>query len=778
MKKSSIFKTFIWTVIFTLLVAILYYLLTCQFDLKADAGIDRLHAGWTVDVLTDPLKTVKAFWDTAFKFDGKDSIYAGLTGPDAFRVFEHSLPSLAFCATGIVFVIGSIMTIVNTFRFRKPSLLLNIVWGFIVCALIAYGLGCVHIFFYGPNAVTTIATENAYGIAYQNGYFKRLVWPWTDISLIPNNPFHDAFAAAEVTKKIQIGGITILAYLLVIFMLAVVISGITYIVKIMVHTHQHKYDYLTKRERKQKIKYYKEHGLKNVSEKKGKETGQFVPGQDQPYVPYGYAPYGYGYANAAYPQQPQIVSPNGGNSVQTGNNAPLIVQYITNSDGAQLKSSKANDTTEIYASRAQAIKPDTISKDDVKDAVLDVLRQNNLLVSPTLHVSKPEPVKEEVKEEKADSVEDKYDLLTIDDLVKIIKDTVGEKEVAAPVKEEIKEEPKEEVLTIDDIKKIVDEAICEKEPKEALKEEVKEEKSIETNEVKADETKIIPPIVVAIPSKVEEETEEEPAVEEEEEDRISEDDLRALVKAELVEALKDIKVKTKETVKEVPVYVHAPVQKEVIKEVPVIKEVIKEVPVTKEVIKEVPVTKEVVKEVPVIKEVVKEVPAPTPEPVVEKPVKRPLIKQPEVRGKESVIEKGEAIKLNFNERVLTGGAEIILAYNNIKNLLLSYGLKDRLSNSGDTFRLHKVTYCKITMGGSHLKLYLALDPKIYKNSAIPVADASFKDLYKDIPLVFRVKSDLSLRRARDLINDCMSQHGITKVMDEGNIDYASELKSL
>ena len=114
-------------------------------------------------------------------------------------------------------------------------------------------------------------------------------------------------------------------------------------------------------------------------------------------------------------------------------------------------------------------------------------------------------------------------------------------------------------------------------------------------------------------------------------------------------------------------------------------------------------------------------------------------------------------------------------YNDLKAECLSYGLKSRLSNSGDTFRLHTKTYVKITIAGKGLKLYFALDPKEYENSPIPLHDAGNKNIYKEIPGVFKVKSALSLRRAKQLLADACEKDNL----EQGKIvphDYAAELK--
>ena len=133
------------------------------------------------------------------------------------------------------------------------------------------------------------------------------------------------------------------------------------------------------------------------------------------------------------------------------------------------------------------------------------------------------------------------------------------------------------------------------------------------------------------------------------------------------------------------------------------------------------------------------------------------------------------IRIPFNERMAVADKDTIEHYNELKAECLSYGLKSRLSNSGDTFRLHTKTYVKITIAGKGLKLYLALDPKDYADNPIPLHDAGEKNIYKEIPGVFKVKSELSLHRAKELIADACEKDGL----EQGKIikkNYADELK--
>lgn len=166
----------------------------------------------------------------------------------------------------------------------------------------------------------------------------------------------------------------------------------------------------------------------------------------------------------------------------------------------------------------------------------------------------------------------------------------------------------------------------------------------------------------------------------------------------------------------------------------------------------------------------------TPEPVVET---APETKEEPVVVEAAPEEKPEAEKVArvpFANRLLGLDDEIKDYYNELKEEAVSYGLKSRLSISGDTFRLHTKTYFKIIVAGKGLKLYMALDPHDYKDSTIPVKDAGTKNLYKDIPLVFKVKSPLSLKRAKSLIKDVCEKDGLTKQEIE-HFNYISQLDS-
>ena len=170
-------------------------------------------------------------------------------------------------------------------------------------------------------------------------------------------------------------------------------------------------------------------------------------------------------------------------------------------------------------------------------------------------------------------------------------------------------------------------------------------------------------------------------------------------------------------------------------------------------------------------------PEPAPAPIVVQVVAAPAPAPTPAPAPAPVVEeeKKKVIRVPFPERLDAAEKDVKANYNDIKAEALSFGLKSRLSNSGDTFRLHTKTYLKITVAGKGLKLYYALDPKAYENSPIPLKDVSNKNIYKEIPGCFKVKSDLSVKRAKQLIADACEKDNLEQGKPEIK-NYAAEMK--
>jgi hypothetical protein len=155
------------------------------------------------------------------------------------------------------------------------------------------------------------------------------------------------------------------------------------------------------------------------------------------------------------------------------------------------------------------------------------------------------------------------------------------------------------------------------------------------------------------------------------------------------------------------------------------------------------------------------VPAPKPTPV-------------KVQPEEEDEEKAGYVRIPFQTRMIGADKEMKTNYNDLKSEIMSYGVKSRVSNSGDTFRLHTKTFVKITIAGKSLKLYYALDPRDYEKTTLPVQDAGHKGIYQEIPLVFKVKSELSLRRAKQLVADVMEKNAL----EQGKVEPHNWVKEI
>jgi len=207
----------------------------------------------------------------------------------------------------------------------------------------------------------------------------------------------------------------------------------------------------------------------------------------------------------------------------------------------------------------------------------------------------------------------------------------------------------------------------------------------------------------------------------------------APVAPKAVEAVKEEKVLAPK--KESKVVVAKPVEKAVVK--PVAKPVI--VPEVKPVEKPVAVK-------PAVKVAVKAAskPAPAAKPVVSIPV----------TGK-------PRRHVSFEEKIKTADQEMRQQYNELRDYIVSYGIHNRISFPGDTFSAHRERYVFVTVSGKHLKVNFALDPKSYADGTIPV-DTNKAKKFEDLPVVLKVRSGLSFRRAKALVDDVMKKKGVVK----------------
>lgn len=403
--------------------------------------------------------------------------------------------------------------------------------------------------------------------------------------------------------------------------------------------------------------------------------------------------------------------------------------------------------------------------------------------------------------------------LSAEEIRNVIRDELDRKE-AMRLAEEYKQEKNAKMIAEAIVK-----ATNANRPTE-VRRECEETCACEKKEEKGEDKGIYPsPIVFAMPSSARDDfypkEEKKVAPKPEKKPRLSEDTVKSIISEEIAKALKDFVI-TKETIIQKPVEVtltkaveetvesaeeDAKEATEVVCEEPkveetVVDETVKADEVVEEKVVEVAPAYEEIQETAVEETKVEETPVEEPKPTSEPAVEEEPVTETSTEPVEEVTEPETAtteepkkevlltsngtpkiIRIPFTTRMAAADDSLKAAYNEIKSLLKSYGLNNRVSNSGDSFRLHRVTYCKITIAGKSLKLYLALNPEDYADTTYPVKDASSKAIYKETPLVFKVKSGLSLRRGEELIRDCMDKHGLEQIDQVQLKDWATDLQN-
>lgn len=128
------------------------------------------------------------------------------------------------------------------------------------------------------------------------------------------------------------------------------------------------------------------------------------------------------------------------------------------------------------------------------------------------------------------------------------------------------------------------------------------------------------------------------------------------------------------------------------------------------------------------------------------------------------------VRLTFMEKLLKADANVQEKYNTLKNELLRYPIRSSMAKDGESFYYKKKMLAKMKIIGKTLRLYVALDPNDYVESPMPTLDASDKKAYQRVPLMIKVKSNLSLKRAKLLISHTMENNELegTRVQ---NIDW-------
>ena len=129
---------------------------------------------------------------------------------------------------------------------------------------------------------------------------------------------------------------------------------------------------------------------------------------------------------------------------------------------------------------------------------------------------------------------------------------------------------------------------------------------------------------------------------------------------------------------------------------------------------------------------------------------------------------------SFISNVIQGDEQMKEFYSELKNHILSYdGVKSRLSWKFDSYNRGRDQLFKIKIRGKTICLYLALDPNNYDVSKYHHESIDAK-IFEDVPMLFKIKSGLGLRKAKQLVDDTMAKFEIPQAEKPKFVDYVAK----
>ena len=133
-------------------------------------------------------------------------------------------------------------------------------------------------------------------------------------------------------------------------------------------------------------------------------------------------------------------------------------------------------------------------------------------------------------------------------------------------------------------------------------------------------------------------------------------------------------------------------------------------------------------------------------------------------------------KKPFAMKMLEAEPTTLERYQELKNILLIYKkVKSRISNSCDTFNFGRTKLAKITIAGKTLKLYLNLNLD-EAESRFRCKDASDKKSYEEVPVLLKIRSDRSMKYAKELLIQLANKHQLVENPKSVLVDAVALLK--
>lgn len=114
---------------------------------------------------------------------------------------------------------------------------------------------------------------------------------------------------------------------------------------------------------------------------------------------------------------------------------------------------------------------------------------------------------------------------------------------------------------------------------------------------------------------------------------------------------------------------------------------------------------------------------------------------------------------DFTTKLMRADSVLKSRYSEIKNELLRYGMRSRMSAANESWYKGRITYVKFAIRGKTLSVYLALDPKEFEGTKYNFNNMGTVGKYETVPMRVKLKSDRSVRWLKELIATLAEKKG-------------------
>lgn len=134
-------------------------------------------------------------------------------------------------------------------------------------------------------------------------------------------------------------------------------------------------------------------------------------------------------------------------------------------------------------------------------------------------------------------------------------------------------------------------------------------------------------------------------------------------------------------------------------------------------------------------------------------------------------------KFTFDMKLRIADDDIKGFYSDIKNELLSYGIKNRMSRHKENFNKGRNQIARMAINGKTLVVYLAIDPSSVDERYYHQIDVSAKKGVAEMPSMIKVRSKVAARKVKELIAIICENLVIKKKKGFEAEDFAADLSA-